>query len=774
MGKPKIRFKGYTDEWEQRKFGEITELKSASRVHKDEWTSNGVPFYRSSDVMVAINGTENEKAFISEELYEKLSKVSGKLEEGDILVTGGGSVGNPYIVPDNKPLYTKDADLLWIKNKGKFHPYFLYEFFFSPTFRNYLGSISHVGTIAHYTITQLSDTPICLPSSEEQKEVGEYFQSLDHLITLHQRKCNETKKLKKYMLQKMFPQNGEKVPEVRFSGFTDDWEQRKWVDTVDISTEMVNPTSGEYDDMPHIAPGNIESFTGRILDNVKTVKEEQLISGKFRFRPDDVVYGKINPQLGKYFYASVDGLTSADAYVFNGKNGLTQKFLFSLIQTDHFFKYSISVSKRSGMPKINRDELNAYSFLMPSEQEQEKIGGFLLQLDHLITLHQCKLYFLGGKRKFAWEQRKVLDLLVQPVTDGPHETPRLVENGIPFISVDAIVDNKIDFSRKRGDISEEYDAECCKKYKPQYHDVYVVKSGSTVGKVAIVETTDRFNIWSPLAALRCEGKTNPYYLFYLLQTRRMQAQISDKASNGTQPNLSMRELEKFDVLVTDNAEEQQRIGDYFKSLDTLITLHQCKLYFLGGKRKFAWEQRKLGEVADIIGGGTPSTSKDEYWDGDIDWYAPAEIADQIYVESSERKITEEGFNNSSAKMLPVGTVLFTSRAGIGKMAILRKESCTNQGFQSIVPHENELDSYFIFSRSEELKRYGETVGAGSTFVEVSGKQMANMDLMMPPTVEEQRQIGDYFEKIDNLITLHQQKCDELRDVKKYMLQNMFI
>lgn len=175
-------------DWEQRKFGEITELKSASRVHKEEWTSNGVPFYRSSDVMAAINGTENEKAFISEELYEKLSKVSGKLEEGDILVTGGGSVGNPYIVPDNKPLYTKDADLLWIKNKGKFHPYFLYEFFFSPTFRNYLGSISHVGTIAHYTITQLSDTPICLPSFEEQKEVGEYFQSLDNLITLHHHK----------------------------------------------------------------------------------------------------------------------------------------------------------------------------------------------------------------------------------------------------------------------------------------------------------------------------------------------------------------------------------------------------------------------------------------------------------------------------------------------------------------------------------------------------------------------------------------------------------
>ncbi len=186
-----------------------------------------------------------------------------------------------------------------------------------------------------------------------------------------------------------------------------------------------------------------------------------------------------------------------------------------------------------------------------------------------------------------------------------------------------------------------------------------------------------------------------------------------------------------------------------------------------------WEQRKLGEVADIVGGGTPSTSNSDYWDGELDWYAPAEIADQIYISSSTRKITKQGYENSSAKMLPVGTVLFTSRAGIGKTAILRKEGCTNQGFQSIIPHKNELDSYFIFSRTEELKRYGETVGAGSTFVEVSGKQMANMDLMMPKSMGEQQQIGTYFKNLDNLITLHQRKCDTLAKLKKAMLQKMF-
>ena len=169
----------------------------------------------------------------------------------------------------------------------------------------------------------------------------------------------------------------------------------------------------------------------------------------------------------------------------------------------------------------------------------------------------------------------------------------------------------------------------------------------------------------------------------------------------------------------------------------------------------SWEQRKLGEIAEIVGGGTPSTSIPEYWDGNIDWYAPAEIADQIFLDGSQKKITEQGYNNSSAKMLPVGTVLFTSRAGIGKTAILAKTGCTNQGFQSIVPHEGELDSYFIFSRTEELKQYGETTGAGSTFVEVSGKQMANMLLKMPPTMEEQQTIGSFFRSLDNLITLHQ-------------------
>ena len=185
-----------------------------------------------------------------------------------------------------------------------------------------------------------------------------------------------------------------------------------------------------------------------------------------------------------------------------------------------------------------------------------------------------------------------------------------------------------------------------------------------------------------------------------------------------------------------------------------------------------WEQRKLGEISNIVGGGTPSTEVESYWNGNIIWYSPAEIGSQIYVSNSQRKITELGLEKSSARLLPVGTVLFTSRAGIGNMAILKEKACTNQGFQSIIPIQNKLNSYFIFSRSNELKKYAETVGSGSTFVEVSGKQMSEMEIKIPQ-IKEQVKIADLFNNLDNLITLHQRKCDTLVNAKKSLLEKMF-
>ncbi|NCC02268.1 MAG: restriction endonuclease subunit S [Clostridia bacterium] len=186
----------------------------------------------------------------------------------------------------------------------------------------------------------------------------------------------------------------------------------------------------------------------------------------------------------------------------------------------------------------------------------------------------------------------------------------------------------------------------------------------------------------------------------------------------------------------------------------------------------AWEQRKLSEMADIVGGGTPSTSNPEYWDGEIDWYAPAEMEGQRYATGSVRKITELGLQKSSATMLPAGkTVLFTSRAGIGKMAILQRSAATNQGFQSIVLKDG-YNPYFIYSMGSQIKEKAESVASGSTFLEISGKMLGNLVLSIPNEAEQSR-IADYFRNIDNLITLHQRKCDRLQNVKKSMLEKMF-
>ena len=157
----------------KKKIGEITRVFSAARVHKNEWTQEGVPFYRSSDVISKFNGVENSrgKAYISFDLYKRLSAKSGKIMKDDILITGGGTIGIPYVVPSDEPIYVKDADLLCIQKSKEFNSRFLYHYFLSTEFRKYLKNITHNATIAHYTISQIEDTPVPLPPLDVQNRI---------------------------------------------------------------------------------------------------------------------------------------------------------------------------------------------------------------------------------------------------------------------------------------------------------------------------------------------------------------------------------------------------------------------------------------------------------------------------------------------------------------------------------------------------------------------------------------------------------------------------
>ncbi len=154
---------------------------------------------------------------------------------------------------------------------------------------------------------------------------------------------------------------------------------------------------------------------------------------------------------------------------------------------------------------------------------------------------------------------KLLDMLERNITDGPHTTPTLFDSGVPFVSATAVYDGRVHLEDMKGYISKEFDEECAKKYKPQKHDVFMVKSGSTTGKVAYVDFDDDFNVWSPIAAMRTNSLSSSRFLYHLLQTTDIQNQVKERMSHGSQPNLSMRALEQFDVVIPD-LREQERLS----------------------------------------------------------------------------------------------------------------------------------------------------------------------------------------------------------------------
>ena len=584
MGKPKIRFKGYNEDWEQRKLGEVlVSLQNNTLSRADLSNETGIAKnVHYGDVLIkfgeVLDVSEEKLPMISDKSVLTKYKASF-LQNGDVIVADtaeDSTVGKcSEIAGLNDEVVLSGLHTIPYRPIEKFASGYLGYYLNSSAYHKQLIPLMQGIKVTSISKSAMQNTEIVYPKSvEEQGKIGNYFQSLDHLITLHQHKCDEMKKMKKCMLQKMFPQNGKKVPEIRFEGFTNDWEQRKWIDTVDISTEMVDPSSGKYDDMPHIAPRNIESFTGRILDNVRSVKEEQLISGKFRFRPDDVVYGKINPQLRKYFYASVDGLTSADAYVFKGKNGIKQKFLFSLLQTRDFFKYSVSVSKRSGMPKINRDELNAYAFHAPSEEEQNKIGSFLLDLDHFITLHHRECVILRKMKVNDWEQRKLNEVAeFNPKSDLPES--------FEYVDLESVVGTEMVSHRTE----TKETAPSRAQRLAQTGDVFFQTVRPYQRNNYLFTKPDNNYVFSTGYA-HMRPKIDAEFLMCFLQTDSFVKVVLDNCTGTSYPAINSNDLSNLEIYLPTSEDEQRRIGCFITNLDYLITLHQHKCDELQNLKKY--------------------------------------------------------------------------------------------------------------------------------------------------------------------------------------------
>ena len=202
---PRRRFPGFTDDWEQRKLGEMMDVTSVKRIHQSDWMNEGIRFLRARDIVSNFKGEEPaDYLYISREKYEEYSKISGKVEVGDLLVTGVGSIGVPLLIDHTEPLYFKDGNVIWFKNKDKIDGNFFYYSFIVQTIQKYIRDVAGIGTVGTYTIDSGRKTPISNPSRKEQQKIGNFFKQLDNLITLHQRELDKLQNIKQAYLSEMF------------------------------------------------------------------------------------------------------------------------------------------------------------------------------------------------------------------------------------------------------------------------------------------------------------------------------------------------------------------------------------------------------------------------------------------------------------------------------------------------------------------------------------------------------------------------------------------
>ena len=398
---PRLRFQGFTGEWEERVLGKIFEISSASRVLKEQWQKEGVPFFRTSDVIAAFKGESNEEAFISFELFEDLAKKSGRPQKDDLLVTGGGSIGIPFLIQNDQPIYFKDADLLWLKSAGKINGSFLFYSFLSNKFKSYLKSISHTGTISHYTIIQAKFTPIALPSLPEQTHLGLFFRRLDSQIAESRAVLEKSRQLKKAMLAKMFPANGEKIPKIRFKGFHGEWECRKLGEISNFAKGkgLSKSSIDSNGNIPCILYGELYTKYDCYINKVFSSTNEK-IENPILTKSNDVLLptSDVTPNgLAKACSIYFDDIVLGGDILVIRSTEMFGLFFAHYVESNPF----MIIEKATGTTvfHIYEKDLRDIVLLLPSYEEQTAIGNFFRQLDETIALQSAEVEKLNQLKK---------------------------------------------------------------------------------------------------------------------------------------------------------------------------------------------------------------------------------------------------------------------------------------------------------------------------------------------------------------------------------------
>ena len=386
--KPKIRFKDFTGPWEQRKLRDIVGIYDG--VHQTpKYQDGGIMFLSVENI-----ATLHSSKYISEEDFKRDYKVYP--QENDILMTRIGDVGTTNVVTDNglKAYY---VSLALLKYRST-NPFFLSNAIQSDYVQNGLANRTLKTAIPmKINKDEIGKVDVMLPTStDEQVQIGTYFRNLDNLITLHQRKCDNLKKIKKAMLEKMFPKNGNSVPDVRFKGFTDDWEQRK----LDEYCEMFNgDRSSKYpnaqdmisDGIPFINAGDLKNGCVNLDTANKITREKYAELNGVKLQLGDIVYC-LRGTLGKNAYIDnfAEGTVASSLVAIRPKN-IDGKFLFHVLNSDIEYRQRIVHDEGAAQPNLSAKNVSEFIIPVPHIEEQKRISVYFSALDHLITLHQRKV-----------------------------------------------------------------------------------------------------------------------------------------------------------------------------------------------------------------------------------------------------------------------------------------------------------------------------------------------------------------------------------------------
>lgn len=378
MENPKIRFKGFTKDWEQRKFSEFVE---------------NVAVRNREGLELECYAVTNDRGFISQkEAHDDFGYMADVDKTAYNIVPPNSFAYNPARINVGSIGYYAGTENVIVSSLYEVFQTadyvedgFLWHWFKSTHFPKWIERLQEGSVRLYFYYDKLIQCEMKMPSLEEQKKIGKYFDNLDHLITLHQRKCEQTKKLKKYMLQKMFPQNGAKVPEIRFDGFTYDWEQRKFSELYARSSEKNDGSIG--------MDKNITVATMQFKNDVK-VSTTEYLKTYYTFKLGDIAfegYQSKEFRYGRFVENDIgNGIVSHIFAVFRPIQEYDLYFWKYAINNETLMQRILARSTKASTMMhdlVTNDFLNE-TFLVPSVKEQKQIGAFLNKLDNLITLHQ--------------------------------------------------------------------------------------------------------------------------------------------------------------------------------------------------------------------------------------------------------------------------------------------------------------------------------------------------------------------------------------------------